>query len=242
MINWALLYTEIPNLAQGAGVTILVTIFSLCIGMVIGLAVAMLRLSKHFYLRIPATAYVEIFRCTPMLVQILLIYFGIVPELQRLVDKYSVIQDMVTAMGFPRLDFVKLPAIYTGIVALGLNSGAYLGEIFRGGILSIDKGQREAALSLGMKESQAMAYVVLPQALTNSLPAMGNEFITLIKDSSLLSSIAVVELLYRAMQSGSNNFEFFTMYIGAGLSYFVMCFTLSRFLAYYEKKRRVGYH
>ncbi|MCC8165722.1 MAG: amino acid ABC transporter permease, partial [Planctomycetes bacterium] len=127
-----------------------------------------------------------------------------------------------------------------GCIALGLNSGAYLGEIFRGGILSIDRGQREAALSLGMSEYQSMRYVVLPQALTNALPALGNEFVTLIKDSSLLSVISVNELTYRAQLVGGRRFEYFTMYIGIGLIYFVICFTLSRYLDRVEKKMRTG--
>lgn len=220
MINWNLIYTQFTNgnLATGAVMTLAITATAVSFGVVIGLAIAILRLSKKAWLRIPATVYVEAFRGTPMLVQILLFYFGI----------------------FPMLGLSRVSAVWAGIVALGLNSGAYLGEIFRGGIQSIDRGQREAALSLGMKERQVMWYVVLPQALANALPAIGNEFITMIKDSSLVSVIAVSELTYRAMLVAARQYEYFTMYVGIAILYFVMTFTTSRLLAVLEKHLRRG--
>lgn len=220
MVNWNLILGELRNgnLLYGALYTLGITASSVTIGVVLGLVVAMLRLGKSAWLRLPATVYVEALRGTPMLVQILLFYFGI----------------------FPMLGLNRLSAVYAGIVAAGLNSGAYLGEIFRGGILSIDKGQREAALSLGMKNHQVMRYVVLPQALANALPAIGNEFVTMIKDSSLVSVIAVSELTYRAMLVAARHYEYFTMYVGIALIYFVMTFTTSRLLAVLEKRLRRG--
>lgn len=219
LINWGLIWTQLPNLAGGAGRTLLITFIAVAIGIVLGLAIAIMRLNRRAWLRLPASAYVEAFRGTPMLVQILLIWFGV----------------------FPLLGLNRLSAIYAGIAALGLNSGAYLGEIFRGGIQSIDKGQREAALSLGMAEPQVMTYVILPQALANALPSIGNEFITMIKDSSLVSVIAVSELTYRAMLVAARRYEYFTMYVGIALVYFVMTFTTSRLLARLERRLRAGH-
>ena len=218
MIRWDLIYHELPNFGAGALYTIVISLGAVAIGIVLGLINAMLRLSRRRWLYYPATVYLEAFRNTPMLVQIFFLYYGV----------------------FPKLDLSHVDAIFVGILALGLNSGAYLGEIFRGGIQSIDKGQREAALSLGMSEYQSMRYIVLPQALTNALPALGNEFVTLIKDSSLLSVISVMELTYRAQLVGGRKFEYFTMYVGIGCMYFIICFTLSRYLAILEKKMRTG--
>ncbi len=217
-VNWQVLWESRGQLADGAQMTLWVTFWALLIGSVLGLVVALFRLSSTRLLRLPAQIYIECFRNTPMLVQILLFYFGV----------------------FPKLGLGKLPAIYAGIAALGLNSGAYLGEIFRGGIQSIDKGQTEAALSLGMTRGQTMLYIVLRQALTNALPALGNEFITLIKDSSLLSTIAVVELTYNAGLVAARTYEHFTMYIGIGIIYFAMCFTAARLLGWLERHLRAG--
>lgn len=225
MINWMLIYKELGNLGYGALYTVGLSFGAVVIGVVLGLVNAILRLSRRKWLYYPATIYLEAFRNTPMLVQILLLFYGVFPMLG------------ISAYGEFYRDAEPIAA---GILALGLNSGAYLGEIFRGGIQSIEKGQREAALSLGMSEYQSMRYIVLPQALVNALPALGNEFVTLIKDSSLLSVISVWELTYRAQLVGGRKFEYFTMYVGIGLIYFVVCFTLSRYLARLEKKMRTG--
>ncbi len=218
IVNWGVFWDARDQLADGVRMTLSVTACAVCIGTVLGLVVALLRLSRLRILRIPAQIYVECFRNTPMLVQILLFYYGI----------------------FPQIGLGKLPAVYAGIAALGLNSGAYLGEIFRGGIQSIDKGQTEAALSLGMRRWQVMLYVVLPQALANALPALGNEFITLIKDSSLLSTIAVAELTYTSGRVAARTYEYLTMYVGIGIMYFVMCFTAARLLSWMERRLRTG--
>ncbi len=221
MINWSLLCSEVANgnLPAGVVMTLTITALSVAVGVGIGLCIAMMRLSAKSWLRIPGIVYVEAFRGTPMLVQILLFYFGI----------------------FPLLGLSRLHAVWAGITALGLNSGAYLGEIFRGGIQSIDRGQREAALSLGMKNHQVMLQVILPQALANALPAIANEFITMIKDSSLLSFIAVAELTYRAMLVAARSYEYTTMYVGIAIVYFLMTSTMSRILSVLEKRLRKGH-
>ncbi len=232
-VNWRLIWNEIPNLLEGAKNTLFITSLAVAIGVVMGLAISIMRLSRRRVFRWPGAVYTEMFRCTPMIVQILLFYYGLFPKLQGFLNTF----------GIPFLTNLQLhraPAVYAGVAALGLNSGAYLGEIFRGGILSIDKGQREAALSLGMREYQVMYHVVLPQALTNALPSIGNEFLTMIKDSALVSTIAVSELTYRAMLVAARSYEYFTMYVGIGIMYFIMCFTTSRLLARLEKRMRVG--
>ena len=218
-MNWELFFNQFLNLLFGAGYALWITLCAVVIGVVMGLVLAIMRMTSRKWLTLMAEAYIAAFRGTPMLVQILLFYFTI----------------------FPALGLSRLPAIYAGIAALGLNSAAYLGEIFRGGIQSIARGQTEAALSLGMSNYQVMRYVVLPQALANSLPAIGNEFITLIKDSSLLQAIAVPELTYRSMLVAARTYEYGTMYGGIAIFYFAMTFSISKFLGGLEKKMRAGY-
>ncbi len=217
-MNWQLVFDNWASLGEGALWTLFVTFFSLAVGSVLGLILAIMRLSKHPLLRTPATAYVEVFRGTPMFVQILLFYQGI----------------------FPSLGYSRLPAIFAGLTALSLNSAAYICEIFRGGILSIDRGQTEASLSLGLSKTQTMRYVVLPQALANAMPAIGNEFVTLIKDSSLVSAITVPELTYQAGLIASRNWEYTTMYVVIAIMYFIMTSFTSIVLARVEKRLRVG--
>lgn len=232
-MNWRLFYQELPNLLEGAGMTLFITAISLVIGVVLGLVIAIARLSPRAWLRLPASAYVAAFRGTPMMVQILLIHYAIIPGIQR---------DIIAQFDFlAGINLVRMSPAYSGIIALGLNSGAYLGEIFRGGIQSIDRGQREAALSLGMTEVQVMTYVILPQALANALPSICNEFITLIKDSSLVSVIAVSELTYRANLVGPRTLEYGTMYMGIAIIYFVMTYSISWVLTILEKRLRVGH-
>jgi amine acid ABC transporter, permease protein, 3-TM region, His/Glu/Gln/Arg/opine family len=218
-MNWRLIYDQLPNLGEGALYTLGTTFVALLAGNILGLVAAIMRLSRFPWLNRPASAYVAAFRGTPMLVQILVFYNGIIPS----------------------LGFTRAPAIYAGLIALSLNSGAYMCEIFRGGIQSIDKGQVEAALSLGLTKTQAMRYVVLPQALANAMPAIGNEFITLIKDSSLVSVISVAELTYRANLVAARNWEYNTMYLAIAGMYFVMTFTTSKVLGYLEGRLRAGY-
>ena len=243
MVNFRLLWGELPNLGAGALYTISISVGAVCIGIVLGLVNAMLRLSSRRWLYYPATIYTEAFRNTPMLVQILLLWFGVFPMLgiEAYLTDFDTFLQARGLLGEDAFFLGNKGPILAGITALGLNSGAYLGEIFRGGIQSIDKGQREAALSLGLSEYQSMRYVVLPQALANAVPALGNEFVTLIKDSSLLSVLAVLELTHRAELVGGRRLDYFTMYIGIGFVYFLICFSLSRYMARLEKTLRVGY-
>ncbi|WP_052362349.1 amino acid ABC transporter permease [Geminisphaera colitermitum] len=225
MINWEIIQEELPFLLGGVKITLLVTLVSVILGVTLGVGVALTRLSSHAWLRLPATAYVEVLRGTPMLVQIFIMYFAFFPMLAEHV---------------PGLEgLARANAIYAGMLALGVNSSAYLGEIFRGGIQSVDIGQYEAGRSLGMTPYRIMRHIVLPQALVNALPAVGNEFVTLIKDSSLVSAIAVADLTYRAQQAGGRSYEFFSMYLAIAIIYFCLTFAASRGLAVFEKKLRV---
>lgn len=236
MINWQLLYSQIPNLGLGALMTLLISAIAVPLGVVAGLIIAMMRLSRQRWLNVPAGMYVAAIRGTPMLVQILLFYFGIFPGIQGVFEQMGLFPGLiewVTDKG--------LWAWCAGITAMSLNIGAYLGETFRGGIQSIDKGQREAAMSLGMNKYQIMRHVVLPQALANSLPAICNEFITIVKDSSLLSAIAVPELLYRASLVAARTYDYRTMYLGIAIMYFIMTYILYKVMHWVENRMRVGY-
>ncbi len=207
----------LPALAYGAYITLKLTTLSIFFGLLLGTVLGMFRISRNPILFSFSTAYVEFIRGTPLLVQIMIVYYGL-PEIG-----------------------IKLPPEVAGILALSLNSGAYIAEIIRAGIQSVPKGQMEAARSLGMTYLQAMRYVVLPQAFRNILPALGNEFIALLKDSSLLSVIAIAELTRVGKQIYSTTFNAWTPLLGVALFYLMMTLPLSR-LVNYAQKRIGGEH
>nr|WP_042339163.1 amino acid ABC transporter permease [Desulfosporosinus youngiae] len=218
-MNWHVVIDNMPILAKGALLTLELTAGAVAIGVVIGLFMALARLSKHKLVRAGAIAYIDFFRGTPLLVQIFLVYFGIPMLLkwQTMPDNYQ----------------------YTaGILAMGLNSGAYIAEIFRAGIQSIDRGQTEAARSLGMTQIQALRYIVLPQAFKRTIPPLGNEFIALLKDSSLLSIIAIQELFYTGKIIVGRTYQPLPMYLAVALYYLVMTQLIAQWVAYME--RRLG--
>ena len=172
--NFDLVVNSFPLLLVGAGVTIKITALSVALGVVIGLFVGIARISRIKILRVLAAIYVDFFRGTPLLVQIFLVYFALPVITGQRVDPF------VAAIG-----------------SCGINSGAYVAEIFRAGIQSIDKGQMEAGRSLGMTWVQTMRYIIVPQAFKRVIPPLGNEFIALLKDSSLVSVIGFEELTRR---------------------------------------------
>lgn len=203
--------------ATGIEYTLIITVVSVVCGFILGTLFALMRLSKNKLLHSLAVCYIEFLRGTPMMVQIMFVYFGIGAIIQ------------------------SLPALLAGIIAVSLNSGAYVAEIIRSGIQSIPLGQTEAARSLGMSKRLAFHYVIMPQALKNIWPALGNELITLLKDSSLVSTIGVGELMYQTQLVQSATYKgvlplFITMLI-----YFVMTFTLSRILLYFERRMKHAY-
>ncbi|WP_019851481.1 amino acid ABC transporter permease [Desulfitobacterium sp. PCE1] len=217
-LRWELMIDSLRPLLKGTVITLELTAGAVAMGIVIGLFMALMRLSNSRILRGFAIAYIDFFRGTPLLVQILMVYFAV-----------------------PQLLNFQIPNNYqfiAGILAMGLNSGAYIAEIFRAGIQSIDKGQGEAARSLGMSHGQAMRYVILPQAFKRVIPPLGNEFIALLKDSSLVSIIALQDLMYTGKLIVSRTYQPFVIYLEVALFYLVMTLILSRFVNYTE--RRLG--
>ncbi|GMK39016.1 amino acid ABC transporter permease [Paenibacillus sp. CCS19] len=201
-----------PYYTNGAWLTLQLSFFGVLFGTILGIGIALLRISKIGILRVISSIYVEIIRGTPMLVQIVIIYYGL------------------TNFG------INLPAFTSGVIALTINSAAYMAEVFRAGINAIDKGQNEAARSLGMTHGMALRHIVLPQAFRNMLPAIGNEFIVIIKDSSLVSFIGIAELMYNTNTVSSNTYLSFEPLLVVAAVYFVMTFTLSKLLSLLERK------
>lgn len=175
-----------------------------------------------------ATAYIEVFRGTPMLVQLFIIYY--------------VVFAPVNLPTYKLFGFIRFERFFPGVVALALNSGAYLSEIIRAGIQSIDMGQTEAAKALGLTRVQTMKHIILPQAIKNILPAIGNEFVTIIKESSICYTIGVQEIMYAVSATKGATYRIAEPLIIATLVYFVLTFTTSKLLAYFERRMRRGDH
>lgn len=198
-----------------AWMTLQVTFFGLVVGMVLGLIFALLRLSRFRVLNYPAKLYIWVIRGTPLLLQLLLIYFGLV--------------------NIVLLD--KLPAAF---LALGIHNGAYIAEIFRGAIQSVDRGQREAGISLGMTSGKVMKRIILPQAFKRAIPPLSNQFIIALKDSSLASAISVPELLLHARQLGSSNYRLMEMLTIAAIYYLAMTTILTLVANIIERRLQVS--
>lgn len=218
--GWQIIQDNLDAFLAAAGVTVEVAVFGLALGFAGGVLLALSRLSSFKPLSWIATIYIEIIRGTPLLIQIFFIYFG-----------FGAISP-----------FLNFDALTAGILALGLNSAAYQAEIIRGGIESVPKGQMEAARSIGMTRMQAMRHVILPQSFRLMIPAMTNEMVTLIKDTSLVSTITVVELTFVGKQLTSRYLEAVPILGFVALIYFVMTFATSRAMRYLEHKYRIpGY-
>jgi len=214
----------------GAKNTLLLAALAVFFGVAIGLVLALMKLSKRRSLRLIATAYIEFIRGTPLLVQLFIIYYG----LQTIGIRFPDLPWVDAILGINFSDFMS------GVLTLGINSGAYVGEIFRAGIQAVDVGQMEASRTLGMPHNMAMRYIVIPQAVRNILPALGNEFIVVIKESSIVSIIGIAELMYKADTVRGNTFQPFEPLLVAALIYFLMTFPLSKFLAHIERRMRAG--
>lgn len=202
---------------QGALYTIGLSFVSVLMGILIGLVLAFFRLSKAKILNLISTAYIELIRGTPLLAQIMLVKFGL--------------YDLITAK-----TKIGIPDIAIGIIAVSLNSGAYVCEIIRSGISSVDKGQMEAGRSLGMSKSMTMRLIVLPLAVKNILPALCNEFVTVIKETSIISYIGVTDLFYIANAVSSMTYKSFESMLAVALIYFVITFTLSKLVRLLERR------
>ena len=207
-----------PMLLDGLRLTAIVSVASIAIGMVIGLLVCLMKMSSNFILRGIAGIYIWIIRGTPMLVQALIVFFGM-PQLIKL--------------AIP--DF-RLDAVTAGIITLSLNAGAYLAEIYRGGILAVPAGQTEAARSLGLSKAKTMWKVVLPQAFKFSVPSLVNQFIISIKDTSILSAIGMAELVNKAKTYVGSTYVYFATYAVVALLYLLIISLLMILSNYVEKK------
>ena len=254
-IQWANFPKILPYaqlFQQGLVVTVLLSLFTVMIGFVLALILAVMRLSnfrpfrslgldKDGHLRdggfllalskfnpldFLATAYVEILRSTPVLVQILIIYYGV----------FSVIK----LPSFMIFGFIKFERFFPGVVAMGMNSGAYLCEIIRSGLQSIDGGQTEAARSLGMTQWQNMKLIVLPQAIKNILPAIANEFVVIIKESAITYTIGVQDIMSAVNAVKGATFIIMEPLLVATAIYFCLCFPTSKVIAYFERRMSRG--
>ncbi len=212
-----LVINSFPLLLVGAGVTIQITVLSTAIGFVVGLIVAVARISNLRPLRVLAEVYVEFFRGTPLLVQIFLFYFAL-----------------------PVVTGQRIDPFIAAISACGINSGAYVAEIFRAGIQSVDAGQMEAGRSLGMTWLQTMRYIIVPQAFKRVIPPLGNEFIAMLKDSSLVSVIGFEELTRRGQLIIAKTYGSIEIWLSVAVIYLAMTLTISRLVAYLERRYRVN--
>ena len=209
---------------SGVGVTLLVAITGTVIGFVIGLLVAILRTipvapRDPWYRRVPLkvlsgllNVYIEVFRGTPMIVQAMVIYYG---SMQ---------------MG------LRMPVLVAAVLIVSVNTGAYMAEIVRGGIISVPKGQKEAACAIGMTHWQSMVHVVLPQAVRNIMPSIGNEFVVNIKDSSVLNVISVNELFFMSKSAAGTYLRYFEVFFITACIYLVLTFTVTRLLRLLERR------
>jgi polar amino acid transport system permease protein len=198
-------------LPDGIIVTFQVTMLSIFFSLIFGLITGLGRISRNKFINAVASTYVEVVRGIPLLVQLFYIYY---------------------ALG----RFVRVPDMVAAVAAMSFCYGAYMGEVFRAGIESVDKGQTEAARSLGFSRSQTMLYVVLPQALRTILPPVGNEFIALLKDTSLVSILAVADLLRRGREFASSTFTYFETYTMIALIYLLITLLLSKLVSIMEEK------
>ncbi|OZM58326.1 amino acid ABC transporter permease [Lottiidibacillus patelloidae] len=203
----------LPFFFKGALFTIGLTAGGILLGSILGLFLSFGKMIPNYFLRLPFVWYINLFRGTPLFVQVLIIHFGVVP-----------------------MFMTPANPIVTGLIALTLNGAAYIAEIFRAGIQSIDKGQMEAARTIGMTKVQAMRYIILPQAFKRMIPPLGNEFIVLLKDSSILAVIAAPELMYwgRAMQG--QYYIVWEPYLTVAVIYLILTLSLTYLLNRVERR------
>ncbi len=211
--DFSLIWNSLPLLLAGAGVTIEITAIAVGLGFVFGLITSVCRLSGVKVLQVIAVCYVNIIRGTPMLVQIFLIYFAL-----------------------PMVIGERINPFVAAVAACSINSGAYVSEIFRAGIQSVDKGQMEAGRSLGLSWMQTMRYVILPQAFKHVIPPLGNEFISMTKETSLVSVIGFEELTRRGQLIIAKTYGSFEIWLTVAAIYLVMTLTIARLVSYLERR------
>ena len=220
----ALLYMDM--FLEGMACTVTLSALTVIFGFVLALVLALMRMSKVAPLRWAATVYVEVFRATPMLVQVFIVYYILLAD--------------IPLPSFKLFGFIRFERMVPGVIALSMNSAAYLSEIIRSGIQSIDQGQTEAARSLGMSPVQTMRYIVLPQAIKNILPAIANEFVTIIKESSICYTIGVQDIMSAVKSAQMAAFTIAEPLLIAAAIYFCLTFPTSKIIAYFERKMSRG--
>lgn len=206
-----------PALLEGLKITVILTILSLALGLIVGLVMALMRLSRRYLLRAIAHVYIDVVRGTPVLVQLFLIYYGL-----------------------PQFG-IRVTPILAAVLALGANYGAYLAEVFRAGLLSIDRGQWEAAESLGFQGHRLYRKIILPQAIRVSLPGIGNYANSMVKDTSLASVVTVMELLRSGQIIVSATFQSFEIYLTVGAMYLAISLPLAWYTRRLEERSNRGY-
>lgn len=210
---------------SGVSNTLIIALFTVLLGTLLGTLLAVMKMGKFKPTRWFANVYIEFIRGTPLMIQLMFIFYGL----------------PMTGIQFPTVSFIpNFDRFMAGIFAMSINSGAYVAEIVRSGIQAVDKGQTEAARSLGFSQNQTMRMVVLPQAIKNILPALGNEFVTVIKESSIVSVIGIADLMYRTNAVISQTYIQLETLLIAALIYFVMTFTTSRLIAFFERRMANG--
>ena len=212
-VNFELMQNAFTLLIAGACITVEITALTVFFGMIIGICVSLIRMSDFKILRWLGNVYVDFIRGTPLLIQIFLVYFALPSIIGHRVDAY-----------------------FAAISACSINSGAYMAEVFRGGIQSIDIGQMEAGRSLGMTWWQTMRYIILPQAFKRIIPPLGNEFIAMLKDSSLVSVIGFEELTRRGQLIIARTYASFEIWMAVAIIYLILTFTVARLTGLLERK------
>jgi ectoine/hydroxyectoine ABC transporter permease protein EhuD len=215
-IESSLFWEVMPYLLRGAVVTVEISLVSMAFALVLGLVAALGRLSRLRPLRFLSTLYVELVRGTPLLVQLFIVYYGL------------------PSVG------IRLEPFLAGFLTLGAHYGAYLSEVYRAGILAVDRGQWEAAASVGMGRGMVMREVILPQAIRTILPPVGNYFISMLKDSALVATISVTELLRAGQLRVAITFRAMDIYLMVAAIYLVMSYALSLLIGYFERRSSQG--
>ena len=216
---WKLITRYGHFFTEGLRNTLIIAVVAVVAGTFLGALMALMRMSKVTPLRWLATAYIEFFRGTPLMVQLMFIFYGL----------------PMIGVSFPEISFIPdFPRFMAGIVAMSLNSCAYVAEVIRSGIQAVDPGQMEAARSLGFRKGEAMRIVVLPQAIRNILPALGNEFVTVIKESSVVSVIA--DLMYRTNGVKAKTYNTLECLFVAAILYFITTFFFSKLISFAERR------
>ena len=210
---------------EGVGNTLIIAVFTVLFGTILGVLMAMARMSKFKPLKWLATAYIEFFRGTPLMVQLMFIFYGL----------------PMIGVTFPTVSFIPdFDRFAAGVVAMSLNSCAYVAEIIRSGIQAVDAGQMEAARCLGFRHREAMTLVILPQAVRNILPALGNEFVTIIKESSIVSVISIADLMFRAKGIIAKTYNSLECLAVVAIIYFILTFLGGRLIALMERRMSYG--